>query len=236
VFESVFKEFGLPGAIRTDNGVPLASPHALFNLSRLSVWWLRLGIAIERIKPGCPQQNGRHERMHLTLKLETTKPAGANFLQQQQARFCSPRTPSTRPANAKLLLPLIETLARGVASPINVPGVWNANVKTIGPFGQVVSFPERSTSFLRMPERPKQKSLPSASSAPAIAVETISDAICEKVMPLPPKPWTAWTPGAPATPRCKEARSRRSKASCPGEIGARVEVRKRSFRLADMWP
>ncbi|TPM91119.1 integrase core domain-containing protein, partial [Mesorhizobium sp. B2-1-5] len=54
--------------------------------SKLSVWWLRLGIDIERIKPGCPQQNGRHERMHLTLKKETTKPAGANFL-QQQARF-----------------------------------------------------------------------------------------------------------------------------------------------------
>ncbi|WP_292425847.1 integrase core domain-containing protein [Mesorhizobium sp.] len=86
VFENAFKEFGLPGAIRTDNGVPFASPNALFNLSRLSVWWLRLGIAIERIKPGNPQQNGRHERMHLTLKLETTKPAGANFL-QQQAKF-----------------------------------------------------------------------------------------------------------------------------------------------------
>jgi putative transposase len=85
-FERVFKEFGLPKAIRTDNGVPFASPNALFNLSKLSVWWLRLGIEIERIKPGCPQQNGRHERMHLTLKLETTKPAGKNFL-QQQARF-----------------------------------------------------------------------------------------------------------------------------------------------------
>jgi putative transposase len=56
--------------------------------SEFPVWWLRLGIDIERIKPGCPQQNGRHERMHLTLKLETTKPAGANFLQQQQ-RFDS---------------------------------------------------------------------------------------------------------------------------------------------------
>jgi putative transposase len=86
VFESAFKEFGLPSAIRTDNGVPFASPNALFNLSKLSVWWLRLGIEIERIKPGNPQQNGRHERMHLTLKLETTKPAGQNFL-QQQARF-----------------------------------------------------------------------------------------------------------------------------------------------------
>jgi putative transposase len=86
VFERLFKEFGLPSAIRTDNGVPFASPNALFNLSKLSVWWLRLGIEIERIKPGCPQQNGRHERMHLTLKLETTKPAGQNFL-QQQAKF-----------------------------------------------------------------------------------------------------------------------------------------------------
>ena len=79
VFKAVFKEFGLPKAIRTDNGVPFASPNALFGLSKVSVWWLRLGIEIERIKPGNPQQNGRHERMHLTLKLETTKPAGNNF-------------------------------------------------------------------------------------------------------------------------------------------------------------
>jgi putative transposase len=77
---------GLPDAIRTDNGVPFASPNALFGLSRLSVWWLRLGIEIERIKPGNPQQNGRHERMHLTLKLETTRPAAENFL-KQQAKF-----------------------------------------------------------------------------------------------------------------------------------------------------
>ena len=83
VFERAFKEFGLPSAIRTDNGVPFSSPMALFGLSKLSVWWLRLGIDIERIKPGNPQQNGRHERMHLTLKKEATKPAAANFLQQQ---------------------------------------------------------------------------------------------------------------------------------------------------------
>jgi len=86
VFERVFKEFGLPRAIRTDNGVPFSCTHAIFGLSKLSVWWLRLGIAIERIKPGHPQQNGRHERMHLTLKKEATKPAARNFL-QQQARF-----------------------------------------------------------------------------------------------------------------------------------------------------
>ncbi len=87
-FEQLFKERGLPISIRSDNGVPFASPNGLYNLSKLSVWWLRLGIEIERIKPGNPQQNGRHERMHLTLKKETTKPAGANFL-QQQARFDS---------------------------------------------------------------------------------------------------------------------------------------------------
>ena len=85
-FEQLFRQRGLPQAIRSDNGVPFASPNGLFNLSKLSVWWLRLGIAIERIKPGHPQQNGRHERMHLTLKKETTRPPGGNYL-QQQARF-----------------------------------------------------------------------------------------------------------------------------------------------------
>jgi len=85
-FERLFKEKGLPRAIRSDNGVPFASPNGLFNLSKLSVWWLRLGISIERIRPGHPQQNGRHERMHLTLKQEATRPAGANLL-QQQAKF-----------------------------------------------------------------------------------------------------------------------------------------------------
>jgi len=86
VFERAFKDFGLPRAIRTDNGVPFSSPNALYGLSKLSVWWLRLGINIERIKPGHPEQNGRHERMHLTLKKEATKPAAENFL-VQQARF-----------------------------------------------------------------------------------------------------------------------------------------------------
>jgi transposase InsO family protein len=84
VFESVFKEYGLPGAIRTDNGNPFSSAQSMFGLSKLSVWWLRLGINLERIKPGHPEQNGRHERMHLTLKKEATKPAGYNLLQQQE--------------------------------------------------------------------------------------------------------------------------------------------------------
>jgi putative transposase len=86
VFERTFKEFGLPRAIRTDNGLPFGCGNALYGLTRLSVWWLRLGIRLERIKPGHPEQNGRHERMHLTLKREAIKPAAPNFL-QQQARF-----------------------------------------------------------------------------------------------------------------------------------------------------
>ena len=85
-FDRTFREFGLPAAIRTDNGVPFASPTALYRLSKLAVWWLRLGIRLERIQPGHPQQNGRHERMHRTLKTEATKPAAPNVL-QQQARF-----------------------------------------------------------------------------------------------------------------------------------------------------
>jgi transposase InsO family protein len=85
-FVRLFRERGLPAAIRSDNGLPFASPNGLYNLSRLSVFWLRLGIALERIKPGHPNENGRHERMHRTLKAETTRPAGQNSL-QQQARF-----------------------------------------------------------------------------------------------------------------------------------------------------
>ena len=83
MFECTFKKHGLPRAIRTDNGVPFSS-QAMFGLSKLSVWWLRLGIKIERIQPGHPEQNGRHERMHLTLKQEATRPAGFDLLQQQE--------------------------------------------------------------------------------------------------------------------------------------------------------
>jgi putative transposase len=84
VFEEAFKEYGLPNAIRSDNGTPFASGNSAWNLTKLSVWWIRLGIRLERIKPGNPQQNGRHERMHRTLKLEATKPARGNLLQQQE--------------------------------------------------------------------------------------------------------------------------------------------------------
>ena len=83
LFEAAFREFGLPVAIRTDNGPPFAST-GLAGLSRLSIWWLKLGIRPERIEPGCPEQNGRHERFHETLKAETTNPAQANLSRQQQ--------------------------------------------------------------------------------------------------------------------------------------------------------
>ena len=94
VFERAFRDCGLPRALRTDNGVPFASPNALYGLSRRAVWWLRLGITLERIRPGHPEQNGRHERMHLTLKREATKPAVANVL-HQQARFDAFRPATT---------------------------------------------------------------------------------------------------------------------------------------------
>ena len=74
VMEAAFRTYGLPLAIRTDHGPPFASP-GLADLSRLSVWWIRLGITPERIDPGCPQQNGRHERFHLTLKNATAAAA-----------------------------------------------------------------------------------------------------------------------------------------------------------------
>lgn len=84
VFEAMFREYGLPEAIRSDNGPPFAS-RAPGGLTRLSMWWLRLGIRHERIEPGCPEQNGRHERMHQTLKQETASPPRANLRQQQQS-------------------------------------------------------------------------------------------------------------------------------------------------------
>jgi transposase InsO family protein len=84
VFERLFREYGLPEAIKTDNGSPFASICALARLSRLSVRWLKLGIRLERIEPGHPEQNGRHERMHRTLKQETARPPAADRGAQQE--------------------------------------------------------------------------------------------------------------------------------------------------------
>src|SRR5579864_8095662 len=84
IFEAAFREYGLPEAIRTDNGAPFAS-RALAGLSRLAVWWMKLGIVPERIEAGHPEQNGRHERMHRTLKQEVAMPPAGNRREQQRA-------------------------------------------------------------------------------------------------------------------------------------------------------
>jgi transposase InsO family protein len=84
IFEAAFRQYGMPLAIRTDNGAPFAS-RAIAGLSRLAVWWMKLGIVPERIKAGHPEQNGRHERMHRTLAEETTSPAAATTRAQQRA-------------------------------------------------------------------------------------------------------------------------------------------------------
>src|SRR5690606_14299326 len=83
-YKRVFREHGMPQAIRTDNGWPFAM-NTLGGLSPLSIWWIRLGMYPERIAPGCPQENGRHERMHRTLKAATAKPPKGNMSAQQRA-------------------------------------------------------------------------------------------------------------------------------------------------------
>jgi putative transposase len=90
IFESLFRDYGLPQAIRTDNGSPFATP-AFCGLSKLSVWWIKLGIRHQRIEPGRPEQNGAHERMHRTLKAETTRPPERDQQAQQERfdRFCA---------------------------------------------------------------------------------------------------------------------------------------------------
>jgi len=124
VFTRLFREFGLPERMRTDNGPPFASM-SLGRLSRLSVWWIKLGITPDLIEPASPQQNGRHERMHRDLKAETTIPPAANRSAQQR-RFnvwridfnevrphealanktpASVYEPSTRPLPSKLITP-----------------------------------------------------------------------------------------------------------------------------------
>ena len=85
-FTRHFEEFGLPLVMRSDNGVPFATASAIGRLSKLSAWWIRLGIRPERIEPGEPQQNGKHERMHKTLKAEATRPPSSS-LTEQQLRF-----------------------------------------------------------------------------------------------------------------------------------------------------
>lgn len=84
IFERTFREYGLPRAIRTDNGAPFVT-RSICGLSHLNVWWMRLGIQHQRIRPASPQENGAHERMHRTLKREAIRPPKATMRSQQRA-------------------------------------------------------------------------------------------------------------------------------------------------------
>ncbi len=141
-FERAFREYGLPERIRSDNGGPFAAPGGFTRLSRLAVWWIRLGIQPERIAVGHPEQNGAHEQFHRVLKAETTRPPAANRRAQQQRfrRFCaeynqvrphealqdrppaSCYTPSPRPFPARL-------------PPVEYPG--HLEVRRVSSSGQV---------------------------------------------------------------------------------------------------
>jgi transposase InsO family protein len=122
VFRRLFREYGLPERIRSDNGQPFASC-ALGRLSQLSVWWLRLGVRPELIEPASPHQNGRHERMHKDLKAETTQPS-AGSLRAQQRRFDAfrhtfnqvrPHEALEQRRPAALYAPPIDSMCRGSA-------------------------------------------------------------------------------------------------------------------------
>ncbi len=128
VFDRLFREYGLPRAIRTDNGVPFATT-GIHGLSQLNVWWIRLGLQHQRILPASPQQNGAHERMHRTLKAATARPPQAHLPAQQRAfnrfrvlynyerphQFLGGRTP------ASLYQPLARRYTGGLP-PIEYPG------------------------------------------------------------------------------------------------------------------
>lgn len=83
-FEALFTQYGLPEVIRSDNGVPFASPFNVFGLSKLAVWWMSLGIKLDRIDPGCPYQNGGHERMHRDMKAELEGQIDGNLNEHQK--------------------------------------------------------------------------------------------------------------------------------------------------------
>jgi transposase InsO family protein len=140
IFEAAFREYGLPERIRTDNGAPFGS-NGDSGLTGLSVWWIKLGIRPERIEPGKPQQNGRHERMHRTLKQATATPAATNRRRQQEC-FDSFRQEynDERPHEALGQVPPASVyLASGRSYPARLvepeyPGEWES--RRVSPGGQ----------------------------------------------------------------------------------------------------
>jgi len=140
IFEAAFREYGLPERIRTDNGAPFAS-NGKSALTGLSVWWIKLGIHPERIEPGKPEQNGRHERMHRTLKQATASPPAANRRRQQE-RFDEFRREynQERPHEAlgqvppaSVYQPSIRCYPERIAEP-EYPGEWKT--RRVAPGGQ----------------------------------------------------------------------------------------------------
>lgn len=141
IFERAFREYGLPLALRTDNGPPFAS-HGAGGLTRLAAGWLKLGVRLERIDPGQPQQNGRHERMHRTLKQETSRPAASTLAEQQQ-RFDRFREAynETRPHEALGQEPPAEHYAPAARPyPDRIPEPWydaDHAVRKVRPTGEI---------------------------------------------------------------------------------------------------
>jgi putative transposase len=138
-FERAFAEYGLPEFIGSDNGTPFSCSRALRGLSVMAVWWIKLGITPVHTHPGCPWENGIHERMHKTLKAETTRPPGAN-LREQQKRFDTFREEfnTVRPHEAlggrrpaELLLPCRRSYPRRVPQ-IEYPGHFDVRVVRSG--------------------------------------------------------------------------------------------------------
>jgi Integrase core domain len=136
IFESAFRECGLPEAIRTNNGAPFAS-RAVAGLSHLAVWWMKLRIVPERIAAGHPEQNGRHERMHRTLKQETAAPPAANRRAQQRAFDRFRREYNEERAHEALGLetPSAVYTPSARAYPARVPEPEYGSVRRVGPRG-----------------------------------------------------------------------------------------------------
>lgn len=128
-FEKLFEKYGLPGKILSDGGSPFSSAHSVRRLSRLSVWWIRLGIEPILIQPGRPDQNGSHERMHRTLKAETARPPEGNLKAQQRRfdrfrkEFNGVRPPrSAGHAAPERALPALTTPLSEQAARVDIPG------------------------------------------------------------------------------------------------------------------
>jgi transposase InsO family protein len=143
LFEATFREYGLPRAIRSDNGPPFASV-GVAGLSRLAVWWIRLGIWPERIEPGHPEQNGRHERMHRTLELEVAaQPAGNLRLQQRDLESFRREYNTLRPHQAlddrtpaELYRPSLRAFPAKLPQIAYPPGVLTRSVRPNGEIKQ----------------------------------------------------------------------------------------------------